>query len=84
MDNTIVIDLVLAAVLVVFALRGARKGLIRSLMELVSVVLALRVAGAASDQYARRCGIFACRGSAAPVPYHIPCAALRRDVVHGP
>lgn len=41
MDNTIVIDLVLAAVLVVFALRGARKGLIRSLMELVSVVLAL-------------------------------------------
>ena len=45
MDNTIVIDLVLAAVLVVFALRGARKGLIRSLMELVSVVLAL--AGAA-------------------------------------
>lgn len=45
MDNTIVIDLVLAAVLAVFALRGARKGLIRSLMELVSVVLAL--AGAA-------------------------------------
>ena len=41
MDNALIIDLVLAAVLVVFALLGARKGLIRSLMALVSVVVAL-------------------------------------------
>ena len=41
MDNALIIDLVLAAVLAVFALLGARKGLIRSLMALVSVVVAL-------------------------------------------
>ena len=35
MDNALIIDLVLAAVLAVFALLGARKGLIRSLMALV-------------------------------------------------
>ena len=40
-DNALIIDLVLAAVLAVFALLGARKGLIRSLMALVSVVVAL-------------------------------------------
>ncbi len=41
MDNALIIDLVLAAVLVLFAVLGAHKGLIRSLMALVSVVLAL-------------------------------------------
>ena len=41
MDNALIIDLVLAAVLALFALLGARKGLIRSLMALVSVVVAL-------------------------------------------
>ena len=41
MDNALIIDLVLAAVLAVFALLGARQGLIRSLMALVSVVVAL-------------------------------------------
>ena len=41
MDNALIIDLALAAVLAVFALLGARKGLIRSLMALVSVVVAL-------------------------------------------
>lgn len=45
MDNALIIDLVLAAVLIAFAVIGAYKGLIRSLMALVSVVLAL--AGAA-------------------------------------
>lgn len=45
MDNALIIDLVLAAALIVFAVIGAYKGLIRSLMALVSVVLAL--AGAA-------------------------------------
>ena len=41
MDNALIIDLVLAAVLAVSALLGACKGLIRSLMALVSVVVAL-------------------------------------------
>ncbi len=41
MDNALIIDVVLAAVLAAFALLGAHKGLIRSLMALVSVVLAL-------------------------------------------
>ena len=41
MDNALIIDLVLAAVLALFAVLGAHKGLIRSLMALVSVVLAL-------------------------------------------
>ena len=41
MDNALIIDLVLAAVFVLFAVLGAHKGLIRSLMALVSVVLAL-------------------------------------------
>ena len=41
MDNALIIDLVLTAVLALFALLGARKGLIRSLMALVSVVVAL-------------------------------------------
>ena len=41
MDNAIIIDLALAAVLAVFAVLGAHKGLVRSLMALVSVVLAL-------------------------------------------
>ena len=45
MDNALIIDLALAAALIVFAVIGAYKGLIRSLMALVSVVLAL--AGAA-------------------------------------
>lgn len=40
-SKNITIDLVLAAVLALFALLGARKGLIRSLMALVSVVVAL-------------------------------------------
>ena len=41
MDNGLIIDLVLAAALAVFAVLGARKGLICSLMALVSVVVAL-------------------------------------------
>lgn len=41
MDNARIIDLVLAAVLLLFAVLGAHKGLIRSLMALVSVVLSL-------------------------------------------
>ncbi len=41
MDNALIVDVVLVAVLAAFALLGAHKGLIRSLMALVSVVLAL-------------------------------------------
>ena len=58
MDNALIIDLVLAAVLAVFALLGARKGLIRSLMGpmslcigyclMASLIVALTVVPAAS------------------------------------
>ena len=43
MDNALIIDLVLAAVLAVFALLGARKGLIRSLMALFLLAFAAKV-----------------------------------------
>ena len=41
MDNALIIDLVLAAVLALFALLGARKGLIRSLICLMCLLLSL-------------------------------------------
>lgn len=41
MDNAVIIDLILAAVLLLFAAFGAWKGLMRSLMLLVSTALAL-------------------------------------------
>ena len=59
MDNALIIDLVLAAVLAVFALLGARKGLIRSLMGpmtlcigyclMASLIVAITVVPAAAS-----------------------------------
>lgn len=41
MDNALIVDLALAGVLLLFAVVGARRGLVRSLMLLVSTLLAL-------------------------------------------
>lgn len=52
MDNALIIDLVLAGVLLAFLWRGLRRGLIYSLMGLVSVVLAFIGAMLLTAQFA--------------------------------
>lgn len=51
MDNALIIDLVLAALALLFVWHGARRGLVRSIMGLVSVVVALVGAAILSAQF---------------------------------
>ncbi len=53
MDNVLIIDLALAALLLVFVWHGARRGLVRSIMGLVSVLVALIGAAILSSQLSR-------------------------------
>lgn len=53
MDNVITVDLLLAAALLIFVWRGARRGLVRSVMGLVSVLVALFGAALLSSHFAR-------------------------------
>lgn len=51
MDNALVIDLVLAALLLFFFIRGASRGLVSGIMGLVSVIVALVGAALLSAQF---------------------------------
>lgn len=53
MDNVLSIDLVLAALLLLFVWHGARRGLVRGIMGLVSVLVALIGAAILSSHFAQ-------------------------------
>lgn len=53
MDNVLIIDLALAALLLAFVWHGARRGLVRSIMGLVSVLIALIGAAILSSHFSQ-------------------------------